>query len=402
MKGRSILITGLCMQGNKGGPALALSIRDALVSIKPDSTVVFSVSNGVEFEVESRWAGRFRLAVVPRVSLKHYVWPFSQSQRRREELVAFSSAARAADVLVNMSAISYVGPPSLKGDLREALASQRLVDIWCSFRYRKRLEAWTQSYGPFSTRLLKVLGRLDLRRRSVIYCRGEDALRRVKDLLPEANAVSYPDTAISLEFEPKSRTAITGLSPAVSYVTISPSSVLYSRGQGTDEQNSHILTVRHLISEFRRRGLHVVLVPHTVKPTEGPRNCDLEVARLAFAENDEGVTILSGDFGPRELKSAISGAVIHVGARYHSLVASLSAGIPSIALSWHPKYRDLMGEYGQQAFIVEESNMSSLLEVVGVLLEQGEAIRPELQVRQEWLQSQVIENARQFIEMIES
>ena len=43
----------------------------------------------------------------------------------------------------------------------------------------------------------------------------------------------------------------------------------------------------------------------------------------------------------------------YIGARYHSLIASLSSGVPSIALSWHPKYKDLMDLYGEPSNIID-------------------------------------------------
>ena len=53
---------------------------------------------------------------------------------------------------------------------------------------------------------------------------------------------------------------------------------------------------------------------------------------------------------PGDLKRHIAGSRFLVASRYHSIVASLSCGVPAIAFGWAHKYATLLEEFGQSGF----------------------------------------------------
>ena len=63
-----------------------------------------------------------------------------------------------------------------------------------------------------------------------------------------------------------------------------------------------------------------------------------------------------GELSASLAKSVISKSQIHIGARYHTLVASLSSATPCISLSWHHKYLDLFSFYKMKSFVIDYSN----------------------------------------------
>ena len=45
--------------------------------------------------------------------------------------------------------------------------------------------------------------------------------------------------------------------------------------------------------------------------------------------------------------------------RYHSCVAALSAGVPTLIIGWHHKYDELLKWYGQSQWILSSENCTS-------------------------------------------
>jgi coenzyme F420 hydrogenase subunit beta len=69
-----------------------------------------------------------------------------------------------------------------------------------------------------------------------------------------------------------------------------------------------------------------------------------------------------------------------VAARYHTVVAALSSGVPVISLSWHDKYRALMRLFGQEAYVadLEALEIARLKQRVDALWAERDAARAEI------------------------
>lgn len=376
MQSNSYFVTGLCLQGNKGGPAIALALTSALKQHMPDAKFVFSVPGGKAFEYEKIWAERYGYQIVENIDIKHLVPPFSISSRRVRRLWRWIRTLRSARAMIQMSAISYVGPPSANPKLRNLL-SGRFMDFYMARFCRRPMLAWTQSYGPLTTPVIRFLAALDLKRQPIVFCRGDDCMSAVNKFLPGAELRSYPDIAISLPFNAVWAKEYLNANdfPHQKFVSISPSAVIYSKSHQGMGCNGHIEHLKKICSDLTSRGFDVVIVPHTFRPeNHDPNLCDfgvcLELNR--HLAGCRGVYLIKEDLSPIELKSIISLASFHIGARYHSVVAALSSGVPAISLSWHPKYKDLMRVYGMEDFVINGTDVcpSALIDKLLAIREQ--------------------------------
>jgi polysaccharide pyruvyl transferase WcaK-like protein len=187
-------------------------------------------------------------------------------------------------------------------------------------------------------------------------------------------------------------------------VTVSASSVLHEKTQTPDGGSEHVEQLTRLVRHLADLGYHVLLVPHTYRPNRpDPCACDLATSQLVLNKLGDvsHLELATEDLSPIELKSIISCAQMHIGARYHSIVAALSAGVPCISLSWHPKYRDIMRVYGVEAFVVDgTSNRATqeLFQLFERLRSSADAIRPRLKECQTRAAARVEENTRVFFE----
>lgn len=358
MADQTYFITGLCMQGNKGGPALAISLTHALRQHMPEARFIFSVPGGPEFEHEQRWAEHYGYRVIENLDLRHLIPPFCFAPSRVRRLRRWIKALRSARAMIQMSAISYVGPPSSKPNLR-SLLSGRFMDFYMARLSSRPMLAWTQSYGPLSTRLVRFFATIDLKRQPTVFCRGDDCLVEVQGLIPGKEAYSYPDIAITLPYDQEWAQEYLRKRgwPNTGFASLSPSAVIYSKSQRPDGGNGHIDDLECICKELRRRSIPVLIVPHTFRPgRHSPASCDYgtSLELMQQLQGLDGVYFIEDDLSPIELKSLISLAGIHIGGRYHSVVAALSSGVPALSLAWHPKYKDLMRAYGMEEFVITD------------------------------------------------
>lgn len=399
---KKYFVTGLCMQGNKGGPAIALSLTNAIREYFPDAEFVFSVP-ATEIEFEKVWARKYGFQVIENIDLRHLIPPYMFFSGRLGRLKQWIKTLKSSDAMIQMSAISYVGPPSANPKLRN-LFSGRFMDFYMSKLLSRPMYAWTQSYGPLSTKIIRFLAKIDLRAQPVIFCRGDDCLEEVRSLLPEKLAFSYPDIAVSLKHDPQ-----WGLEylkkrrlPTSAYVSLSPSAVIYAKSDTQEGKNAHIASLIKICKDLLARQLKVVLVPHTFRPGKhNPSVCDYGTCRelLENLKDQDGVYLIDDDLSASELKSIISLAHAHIGGRYHSVVAALSSGVPTLSLSWHPKYRDVMREYGVADFVMAEYNDSAQL-LLERLLRNREEIATQILSAHENVLKQSNENISRYLELI--
>ncbi len=400
------LVTGLCMRGNKGGPAIALSLNEQLKRYLPEASFTYAVPGGQTFAHEQQWAQYYGVDVIEELSPHDFI-PRMKLQTNFSNLRRFRTwfaTLQASDALLEMSAISYAGPParSSKYDLSRRFRFFLLCQL-----ARKKLLAWTQSYGPFSTPLVRAMASLDLRQQPIIFCRGDICRAEVKQLLPNKEAHSYPDVAVTLPYERAvGYELVQKFAPLADFsklVTISPSAVIHSKTHQRDDGLSHLDLLSAFCQRLIGQGWYVLIVPHTYHPQNpNPLVCDHALSvdlskRLPTASHG----FVDSDLSPVDLKSIISTAHIHIGGRYHSIIAALSSSVPCISLAWHSKYQDIMQMYGVEEYTLDSMNVTSI-EQLDLLFDKIVLARAQLAeqltARQQHVITLVDENVRCFVE----
>jgi polysaccharide pyruvyl transferase WcaK-like protein len=402
-----VFVTGVCLQGNKGGPALALSLMDQLRRRLDGVSFVFSVPADEEYPYEVQWASRYGVDIVENFTLRDIVPPFCfrRFPSRLERFRRWVEELRSSALLLEMSAITYVGPPARRQS--SVFLGGRLHYFLLAKLLGKPFLAWTQSFGPFSTTWIRFVARLDLSRQPVVFCRGADALASVKQLLPGKDARSFPDVAVSLPFDrswgKKYLENLIGADASKPVVTISPSAVLHAKTRIETGSSEHVKKLSGVVRRLLQKGYQAVLVPHTFRSARhDPMLCDYAVSGLIadFLGAPTGLWLVEEDLSPVDLKSIISAAHIHIGGRYHSIVAALSSGVPCISLSWHPKYTDIMQMYGMENYVCESCHGGDPRSVVEVY-ERLESHRDDYHRRLLFAQDRVLkrlhENADLFV-----
>ena len=385
------MVTGLCLQGNKGGPALALSLMKVLRKHLPLETEFCFVVPSRDFPLEQQWAARYRVSVVPRVSIKDLLPLWSWQTYRRASTGPFLRALREADIVVDSSGIAFVSPPDRSR--KRAILGAITTHLWTllASRHHKPLLRWTQSYGPFNGLFVRLIARREFAKAPFLMARGHISRQRIEQLGVKCPVYEFPDVTFCLpaagqEWAENYMLERIGVPYGKHLIGLSPSAVIRSYpSQIGAVGEAHIDFCVDLLDRLLGPNWCGILIPHTIRINGPASACDLDVARKIFKRLPPSlqrkVYLVEDDLDCRELKALIGRMDFFVGARYQALVAALSMEVPTVALGWHEKYLELLQYFGlEDAFIDVRKNepLSEMIERICGLFEQRMSLKSKI------------------------
>lgn len=384
-----ILITGLTLHNNKGGPALALSLIEQLKRNFENARFYLAVPDfSTNLKLEWKWADFYCLdGVIGSIGAKELLF---LNKNKREK---FLTSLKDFNLVVDLTALSYMDLPHLsyKKNMVRNLSIFALRHF-CNIQNIPMIR-WTQSYGPFSSYWTKLIVKQDLKKQKNIFVRGEGSLHNMQQLFKNKNIVSFPDIAVTLKYKEEYYNKYL---KGRQYITLSPSSVIYSK-----DGQAHIEHFRQIIHYISQLGHEVVLVPHnlmSINPTL--ENCDLKVCEKILEDIDSSnIHLVSEDIDVYNLKGIIANARLHIGARYHSIIASLSTNVPTIAFSWHEKYKDIMRMYNMEKYVYDgKVDISILFSFINDLEKNRLEVIQTLKDKQDILEIEIEKNSSLFMD----
>jgi polysaccharide pyruvyl transferase WcaK-like protein len=130
--------------------------------------------------------------------------------------------------------------------------------------------------------------------------------------------------------------------------------------------------IDHLSDNTKRK---ILLIPHVMKilRSKAGKIDDYAACKEIYGriKNKENVIVVPSELFAAELKEVISKCSVFIGARTHSTIASLSSGIPTIAIGYSVKangiFRDI---YGNDDYVIpiKKLSLGSLISLSDALL----------------------------------
>lgn len=183
-----------------------------------------------------------------------------------------------------------------------------------------------------------------------IYVREKQSELEIASLIPDKKgAVISPDLANVMEFQMKENT---GLKP----IGVSVSFQIMKQWKGETDYIKGIAELcEYILSKIDR---DILLIPNEYTPQL--ENSDIDVAEKIYdkllmlnPKCQKKIKILDiSDMTCQELKNEIVSCEVLIASRYHSCVAALSAGVPTLVVGWHWKYEELLENYEQQEWTI--------------------------------------------------
>ncbi len=331
--------------------------------------ITVTVSNPIYFEQDKQFAvdHGFKLILKPRLNFSSILnYKELQKLRKYRELI------RKQDVIIDISGIEFIGnlPKIIKWkNLINTIYTQKL-----SRKYNKKYYKFTKSYGPFQNKLYTNIIRKNLNRLKFLQVRGEQNLSSVNQLKLDIPIYSFPDISLALEpADAKWAQDYIAKSITVNYniIGISPSVVIRNIRDipNMTSGDDHVELCKQIILKYSNKYQPVLLIPHSIGNGNNIKTCDLALSKKIFneLESKENVYLLDDvTLTYQQVRAIIGKLSFYITSRYHSLASGLKMITPTISLSWHIKYEDILKLYLDKFLAIDcyTTNISDSMELI--------------------------------------
>lgn len=388
-----ILLCGVIADDNFGGPSLLHGMEKLIHDIDGKAEIVyyqfakFKGTGTRDMNFTTRQIPY--LPNTPRILIDAFKYKLGFKPRCKERL-RFLEDIRTADVVADLLGICFChNLDAEKIGLLKAIKGVigKFSVSFIARLFGTRTVKCPASYGPIESRANRLQARFaDKRIFDVIIAREEESRRQMAGCagLKKSIPVS-PDLA--------------NLMPCTvpdtgddEYIGISVSYQIRKQWKSKEPYIDCIVRlVNYLVDVLQKK---VYLIPNEYH--ESQQYNDIHVAAEIHRLVDNPVSVIIPDVKKMcstEIKSLIAGSEVLISSRYHSCVAGLSSGVPTLVLGWHYKYDELLHLYGQDRWLISNHDCSSqkLLDLFkdfwGAATEECETIRS----RQQRIHDQLME-----------
>ena len=337
-----VLATGI-IENNFGYPSILHGLQEVLKELYGDDfkliyyqTTPFNKDVLSDFDIKMRTVP-FSLKALPYRSLTD------------ETTKEFINDVKESDMIVDLKGICFRDDQyKNKFSLKQSLFSS--ISVLNSFRFltvgkifRKKTVKNTCSFGPMKKKtnrksaafacnhLFDVVSAREINSRNAL----------IDDAKVDKGVLLSPDIANMMRFE-KSE------SSQEEIIGVSVSHKINGKWDGEESYIDCIIGLcAHIDDKYK---LPIIIIPNETSPLTDVDDVSISTTmQELLKERGVGVDILdSENMSSTELKNVIASCEVVVSSRYHSCVAALSSGVPTLVIGWHHKYDELLQLYGQE------------------------------------------------------
>lgn len=356
-----ILSYGISIDRNFGGPSLLSGLNEGLLSLygKEGFSLVHYQRNSPE--KQNLIYADVDIRECPYVGIGIYFdWIKCYLMGRKSKSEArdlFWNEFRSSDAVLNIYGICFcskLGGGKTRGFLTEIKSSLCSFSINLVARLSGKLSLKSaSSYGPISSFSHRIAARIAM---SLMFD------RMLAREIASAEQLGFkwekewripvaPDMA-NLMPVPYRRALTPQIGISISFQIIK---------QWGGDTKGYVQCIKQLIQHiYSRIGVRIVLIPNELKPEGGYDDISVANEILSAFGPEYDISIFQcSQLSPLELKECIASCEVMVASRYHSCVASLSAGVPVFVIGWHYKYKELMDLYGQGKWMISTEDCIS-------------------------------------------
>lgn len=299
---------------------------------------------------------------------QYHIYRLRTLLAQRHRIAVEAGYVRAVDAVIDLSGFAY-------GDqwgLNHATNLLPIVSFAAQYLGRSFV-LMPQAWGPFEKdSKLHAKVKMACRDADIVASRDTEStghLSRINDRGEAFSIIQKPDIVFAwtpqIAMPRQLQELVDGYFP---YAVVSPNMRVYERCDGIMCDNIYVRTLVDICEKLISKGWRILLVPHEITRNHYKSDdrllCSLVAATIGHAAMCKAIT---GDFDALNLRGVISRASIVIGSRYHVLVNALSCGVPSFALSWSHKYRQLLELFGHERLAVSQQEIRPGLATAKVL-----------------------------------
>lgn len=379
--GKYILVTGGELF-NKGAEAMSFATISEMKNKFPDKEVIFFSTHDYARPVEEK--AKFNFTILPldndiiyqllggtsRLLWNTYTQVKSSSKSKyRELLPEIKKLFEDGHAMVDISGYALSSQWGTKKNINY------LATISIAEKYGIPHHIMPQSMGPFEfgtgkQALMDQLIKKNMKYPNIIYAREKEGYKFLTEQYNLKNVVHSPDLVLL-----NKKTDLSNIYYEVPEVDnykdvdgvgIAPNMRNFDYG----DSNNILETYKSIVEFLLNKGIKVYLFRHAYE--------DLEVCRMIknMFPTDDNVVIFEEELTSYEFHALVPHFRFLIGSRYHSIIHAYKNGVPSIALGWATKYRELLNMFDQNEYIFDvryEIDTDDILNAVDKMNESYEA-----------------------------
>lgn len=393
------LLIGAPLSRNFGGPSLAITTKMVLNKFIDDAEFTLITHVPDDMNIAPKYNIRVLVApsmkrLLPAAFLKAL---FNLSVGRRQTCDVINAFAN-ADIIVDIWGLEFVDSIGHNQFIRRALQGAHLL---IGKLFRKPVVKYTADLGPFEQKWNKLFAKLYLQNAvDLILARSEATRQRLKELGVTTPVKVCPDTAFLLEahITPFAEQLMRQKHPIVGF------SASYRAAEQSGDPNRYYEIMAGLINHILDSiEAIVVLIPNDL--SNNIKRDDRYTAKKIKQQvlRKDRVIMLSNEYTAQELKGILGVCDVVVAARYHSIIASVSQGIPVLAIGWHDKYLEILRLVGQERFIcmLDSLKLNEVREMFDELWQSRKEVKCRIEARLPDIHRAILEGGKEVSKLLE-
>lgn len=399
-----ILAYGAPLGNNFGGPSILYGVYEIWNSKIPNLEIVY-IDSGPSI-ADRLEAGSIPITVIPHSKKQKRKWLFlimlykifGRTFFNKSEKVLLD-AFLSADAVVDLWGIDFsdkLGMP--KSRLR--ILFNHIYTITAAL-LKKKVIKYTSSFGPILTPQTQRSAFFFLGKKTdLILCREQHSREVLENIGIQTPQIVCPDSALAMKPEPVLPHALPEIfhqNKAIAAISVSYQIIK----QWKSQENYFDILIDGIQYMIRELSCAVLLIPNEI----GFPKDDLWVANEIYnrCSLKDSIFILPVEslWAPH-LKYLISRCELMLASRYHSVVAGLSTGIPTIVIGWHHKYEELLSLFGQNEYLLDCQTCSAndVIQKISKVWNTRREIRQEISRHQEAIRKELDKGAYALIDIL--
>jgi len=259
----------------------------------------------------------------------------------------------------------------------------------------RRLILLPQTFGPFRSRLARIIARFIIKNAKSIYARDHQSIAIIERLCGDKDLGTKPafryDVGFALEPTTPGNVTTDGEFNLTNdrLVGLNVSGLLYmggyDRGNMFGLQIDYQELVRRILDLLIHiKGASILLVPHVFGDDESSESdviaCNT-VYRACEEKYGDRLGLLRGDYDQGEIKYVIGMCDFFIGSRMHACIAATSQCVPAVAVAYSDKFIGVMETVGIPSVVADarKLNLDELLARIENLYDMRRSLKRELE-----------------------
>lgn len=374
-----ILITHVYSQYNRGDAAILNVLYNELKNIYPNSKIIISTmekTKKLEFikgaKIVSSFfylsvyksKGVFRILNTGYVVLSTFLYLIVQKKFKIKpkflltgDLKRLIKIYESTDLIIAVGGGYLNGKKTIKSTISLLLQSHSL---YLGKALDKRVILYSQSIGPFSTSLQRIIAKFILNKVDFIFARENISVKTLKSL--DINSAKYrrsADAAFLFKGEPKEKGLLylkeSGVNLNKKKLGITARKWLDPISQGKYE--TELCNFIDSVTEDRK--ILVLLIPQVSSKEHNDDDSTVNARIFDNVKNKDSVIKIDSKYDHNQIKSIYANLDCLVGTRMHSCIFTLSSFVPVIAIEYEYKTRGIMNDLGLGSWVVKIEHVTA-------------------------------------------